>query len=155
MWTYRSGDHYSPRFRLYGLGFFHYRVNTGALLKGARPERPGQEVDYALLWPLEGHEVFVGPRGGPTLDRQSILDLRLERAFRIQSRDVAVSLELFNVSGSRAVTRLNTLVNNGPDYGFPVSYSLFSPGIAPNQYYEAPQERVAPRKLRVGVATYF
>jgi hypothetical protein len=154
-WTIRSGDHYSPRFELYGLGFFHYRVDTGALLKGGKTERPGKEIDYMLLWPLEGHDVFVGPRGRPTLDSQSILDLRLERMFRYRGRDLAVSLELFNALGSRAVTRLNTMVNNGPDYGFPVSYSMFSPGIQLNQYYGAPQNRVAPRKLRVGVATYF
>jgi hypothetical protein len=47
------------------------------------------------------------------------------------------------------------MVNNGPDYGFNVSYSMFSPGIQLNQYYEAPQDRVPPRKLRVGLATYF
>lgn len=154
-WTVRSGDHYSPHFRLYGLGFFRYKVNTGALRQGGTTERPGQEVDYALLWPLEGHDVFVGPRGRPTLPGQSILDLRLERMFLLQGRRVAASLELFNAFGSRAVTDLNTMVNNGPDYGFRVSYSLFSPGIAPNQYYEAPQERVAPRRLRVGLASYF
>jgi hypothetical protein len=66
-----------------------------------------------------------------------------------------VSLDAFNVLGSKAVTQLNTMVNNGPDYGFPVSYSLFSPGINPNQFYEAPQKRVAPRAVRLGLALYF
>lgn len=154
-WTLRSGDHYSPRFQLYGLGFFRYKVDTGALLKGLRTERPGQELDYMLLWPLEGHEVFVGPRGRPTLPGQSILDLRAERMFVWRGRDLSISADVFNVLGSRSITELNTMVNNGPDYGFPVSYSLFSPGIAPNQYYQAPQRRVAPRTLRLGVAAYF
>lgn len=154
-WTLRSGDHYSPQFRLYGLGFFTYRVNTGALLKGGRTERPGQEVDYMLLWPLEGHDMYVGPRGRPTLKSQSILDLRAERMFAFQGRQLSVSVDLFNVLGAKTVKDLNTLVNNGPDYGFPVNYSLFSPGISPNQYYQAPEERVAPRTLRVGFAAYF
>lgn len=154
-WTLRSGDHYSPRFQLYGLGFFRYKVDTGSLMKGLRTERPGTELDYMLLWPLEGHQVFVGPRGRPTLPGQSILDLRAERMFVWRGRDLAVSAELFNVLGNRAVTQLNTMVNNGPDYGFNVSYSLFSPGIAPNQYYQAAQERVAPRTLRFGLAAYF
>ncbi|MHB1192718.1 MAG: TonB-dependent receptor [Longimicrobiales bacterium] len=160
-WTIRSGDHYSPQFQLYGLGFFHYRVNTGALVRTNAgggtwtTQYPGQELDYALLWPLEGHQVFVGPRGNATMEGQSILDLRLERMFRFHGRDLALSLDLFNALGNGAITQLNTMVNNGPDYGFAVSYSLFSPGIQLNQFYKAPQERVAPRILRLGVAAYF
>jgi hypothetical protein len=46
-------------------------------------------------------------------------------------------------------------VNNGPDYGFPKSYSLFAPSIEPNQFYQAVQERVRPRTVRLGVAWYF
>ena len=53
------------------------------------------------------------------------------------------------------MTELNTMVNNGPDYGFRTSQSLFSPGIEPNLYFQAPQERVPPRSLRMGVAFYF
>ncbi len=159
LWTIRSGDHYSPQFQLYGLGFFQYRVNTGALVRtrmgNMTTQYEGEPVDYRLLWPLEGQRVFVGPRGRPTLESQSILDLRLERAFHLRGRDLALSLDLFNVLGSRSVTKLNTLVNNGPDYGFPVSQSLFSPGIQLNQYYLAPQDRVSPRMLRFGVAAYF
>jgi len=154
-YTYRSGDHYSPHFRLYGLGFFTYKVNTGALLKNLVPERPGQEIDYMLLYPLEGHKVYIGPRGRPTLQRQANLDLRLERLFTYRGRELAVSLDLFNVSGSRAVTELSTMVNNGPDYGWRVNYTPLDPGIAPNLYYQAPQERVSPRSLRVGLAAYF
>jgi hypothetical protein len=154
-WTSRSGDHYSPQFRLYGLGFFHYRVDTGSLMKGGTTTKPGKEVDYALLWPLEGHDVYVGPRGLPTLEGTSVLDLRLERRLQVGGREWAVSVDAFNVLGNHAITELNTLVNNGPDYGFPVSYSLFSPGIEPNQYYKAPQVRVPPRSLRLGVTAYF
>jgi hypothetical protein len=154
-WTSQSGDHYSPRWRLYGLGFFKYRIGTGPLRKGGVPVFTGEEVDYRLLSPLEGHHVFVGPRGMPVLERRSILDFRLERVFRPRGRDLAVSLDAFNVLRNEAITRLNTMVNNGPDYGYRTSYSMFSPGIAPNQYYEAPQERVPPRHLRLGVVWYF
>jgi hypothetical protein len=154
-WTFQSGDHYSPRWRLYGLGFFHYKVGTGALQKGGSAQFPGQEVDYQLLWPLEGHHLFVGPRGRPVLERRNVLDLRLERLFRPRGRVLAVSLDAFNVLRNEAVTKLNTMVNNGPDYGFRTSYSLFAPGIAPNQYYEAPQERSPPRYLRLGLALHF
>lgn len=154
-WTFQSGDHYSPQWRLYGLGFFTYRVGTGALRKDGLTERPGEQVDFQLLDPLEGHNIFVGPRGHWTLEPRSILDVRLERTFRYRGRDLAVSLDVFNLFRSEAITQLNTMVNNGPDYGFRTSYSLFSPGMAPNQYYRAPQERVAPRSIRLGVAAYF
>jgi hypothetical protein len=154
-WTFQSGDHYSPRFRLYGLGFFTYRVNTGAMTATGIPERHGDELDYRLLWPMEGHNIFVGPRGRPTLEARNFLDLRLERMFSFGGHELAVSLDWFNIFRSEAITRLNTMVNNGPDYGFGQSYSLFSSGISPNQYYKAAQERVAPTRVRLGLAFLF
>ena len=154
-WTFQSGDHYSPRFRLYGLGFFHYRVNTGSMTSTGITERPGQEVDYALMWPMEGHNIYVGPRGLPTLERRNVLDLRLERMFRLQRYDMAVSLDWFNVFRAEAITALNTMVNNGPDYGFNQSASMFGGGLSPNQYYQAPQERLSPTTIRLGFSIYF
>ena len=154
-WTFQSGDHYSPQWRLYGLGFFSYKVGTGPLMPGGQAQFPGQEVDYALMGSLEGHDVFVGPRGKPVLEGRNVLDLRLERVFRVWGRDLSATLDAFNVFRNEAITRLNTMVNNGPDYGYRTSQSLFAPGIAPNQYYEAPQERVSPRFLRLGGVWYF
>ena len=154
-WTFQSGDHYSPRFRLYGLGYFQYRINTGAMTSTGIPERPGDELDYRFLWPFEGHNVFVGPRGRPTLERRNVLDLRLERLFRLSGYDLAVSVDWFNILRAEAVTALNTMVNNGPDYGFSQSPSLFGGGIAPNQFFQAPQERLSPSTIRLGLAVYF
>jgi hypothetical protein len=154
-WTFQSGDHYSPRFRLYGLGSFRYKVNTGVMTPTGIPEKPGEELDFRLMWPLEGHDIFIGPRGLPTLTRRNNLDLRLERVFRFQDYEMSVSLDWFNVLQSDAVVSLNTMVNNGPDYGFNSSGSIFGPGVSPNQYYQAPQERVAPTALRFGLAVFF
>ncbi len=154
-WTFQSGDHYSPRFRLYGLGFFQYKVNTGSLSSSGMTEKPGQLLDYRLMWPLEGHDIYVGPRGLPTLTRRNVLDIRLERIFRLQPYDVSVSLDWFNVFRAEGITALNTMVNNGPDYGFNKSASMFGGGISPNQYYEAPQERLSPTTVRLGFAVYF
>jgi hypothetical protein len=47
------------------------------------------------------------------------------------------------------------MVNNGPNYGYKKTYSLFLPEIDPNQYYQAPQERVSPQTVRLGMAVYF
>ncbi len=153
--THQSGDHYSPQFQLAGLGFFHFRVGTGALKLNGLPEHTGQELDYALMYPLQGHEVFVGPRGLPKLTSRSNLDVRVERMFDYGGRELSVSVDIFNLFRNRSITKLNTEVNNGPDYGFRNTQSLFSTGIAPNQYFRAPQERVAPRALRLGVSWYF
>jgi hypothetical protein len=154
-WTLRSGDHYSPRFRLYGLGSFRYFIGTGALTPGGGTEFEGEELDYKFMWPLEGHYVFVGPRGRPTMERQSILDVRLERFFNVRGHQLAASLDVFNIWGSEAVTSLNTIVNNGPDYGYSQYQSMFGSGIQPNQFYQAVQERVRPRTIRVGATWYF
>lgn len=154
-WTIRSGDHYSPQFRLYGLGFFNYRVNTGAMTQSGIPEYSGVEVDYKLMAPLEGHFVYLGPRGKPVLEGQSILDIRVERMFRARGRDWSISLDVFNLLRNEAITQLNTLANNGPDYGFGVAQSMFAPALEPNQYYQAPQARVKPQSLRLGLAVYF
>ncbi|HEX9709303.1 MAG TPA: hypothetical protein VGB42_04985, partial [Candidatus Thermoplasmatota archaeon] len=154
-YTYHSGDHYSPYFRLYGLGFFAYKVGTGALMPGQKPQYPGKEIDYMLMGPLEGQNIFVGPRGLPKLRRRADIDVRLERMFAYRGKDLAVSVDVFNLFGNEAITRVNTMVNNGPNYGWRDTQSVLHPGIEPNQYYQAPQERVPPRTFRLGIAAYF
>jgi hypothetical protein len=73
----------------------------------------------------------------------------------VQGYDLSVSLDVFNLLRNEAITELNTMVNNGPDYGFKKTYSLFVPEIDPNTYYQAPLERVPPQTFRLGVAVYF
>ncbi len=159
---HQSGDHYSPRFRLYGLGFFHYKVGTGPLVRDLgssgfsfNTTYPGQELDYRLLYPLEGNEVYVGPRGYPAIPSRSSLDVRVERMFDYGGHELSVSLDIFNLFRNRAVTELNTMVNNGPDYGYLPNPDPLSARIAPNQYFKAPEERVTPRSMRLGAAFYF
>jgi hypothetical protein len=64
-------------------------------------------------------------------------------------------VDVFNILRNEAITELNTMVNNGPDYGFPTKVSLFAPAIRPNLYYQAPLKRVSPRTVRLGMAWYF
>lgn len=157
-WTFRSGDHYAPQFRVSGLGFYRFRLNTGAMVmgpSGVTTTSPGEELDYKFVYPLEGHDIFVGPRGLQRLHARANLDLRAEHPFRIRGTEVAVSLELFNVLGDEAITSLQTMVNNGPDYW--AHLREFMPGnrVAANEYFKAPHERVPPRSLRLGLAFYF
>jgi hypothetical protein len=75
----------------------------------------------------------------------STLDLRYDQAIELSDAE----------KPAEAITALNTLVNNRPDYGFTTSASMFGGGISPNQYYQAPQERVSPSTIRLGFAVYF
>jgi hypothetical protein len=157
-WTARSGDHYSPQFRLSGQGTYQYRVGTGALIRGPSgfgyTSSPGQILDHRFFWPLEGHWIFVGPRGAPQVRRRANLDLRVDRMLHLRGYDLAFAVDLFNVTDEQSITRLNTMVNNGPSFWQERQTSTF--GRTPsNQYYQAPQERVPPRSLRLGLTLYF
>lgn len=158
-WTYGSGDHYSPRFRLSGLGFYRYKVGAGASGQRGVPALPGEEIPYSLITGLEGHYVFVGPRGQPQLRRRANLDLRLERMMNVGATRLGVSLDVFNVFGFETIQEVNTMVNNGRDYyswaGGSGVFGGDGPRVAPNQYYGAVLERVPPRVLRLGVRSYF
>lgn len=157
-WTFRSGDHYAPQYRVSGLGFYRFRINTGAMVlgpDGIGTTSPGEELDFQFVYPLEGHDIFIGPRGLWKLPARANLDLRAEHPFTLHGVEVAVSLELFNALGDDGITALQTMVNNGPDYW--AHLREFMPGnrIAANEYYKAPQERVPPRSLRLGLVVHF
>lgn len=157
-WTYRSGDHYSPQFRVTGLNYNRFRVNTGPAQMGSGGltlTDYGDELDYRLFYPLTGHRIFVGPRGLPTLKHRANVDLRFEHPFDLLDSEVALSLELFNIFGDESVTELQTMVNNGPDYWYYLQGQRPFNGISANQYYQAPQERVQPRSIRLGMVMYF
>jgi len=155
-WTARSGDHYSPRFRLSGLGSSVYRVGTGASSGPPRwtTSSQGQVLDYAFFWPLEGHWIYVGPRGAPQFRRRANLDLRVDRMFFVRGYDLALSVDLFNLTDEQSITRLNTMVNNGSLAWQQRQTTMFG-RVPSNQYYQAPQERVPPRSLRLGLTVYF
>jgi Carboxypeptidase regulatory-like domain len=150
-WTYRGGDHYSPRFRLSALGIYRYKDSTGALVTNGGTSAAGREIDYRLLAPLEGNYVYVGPRGLPEMRERVNLDLHLERLFGVQGRQLSVSVDAFNVVGAKDITQVQTMVNNGRDYWPDLDWSS-TPG---DQFYDAALERVSPRVLRLGLTAYF
>jgi hypothetical protein len=155
-WTYRTGDHYSPMFRISSIGLFHYRVNTGATGAGTArgsTTSSGQDLDYRLMGPLENHSVFVGPRGKPTLHRRANLDLHFERPFDVQGQSLSVVLDVFNVMGDRSLESVQNMVNNGRDWWPDLAKNWMS---APsNMFYGAPLERVNPRTIRLGMTIGF
>ena len=156
-WTYRTGDHYSPQFRLTALGIFQYRVATGALGSGTdkratattprtcrRRRRPGARswtTGSSTRW--RGTTSTSAPGATRRLDTRANLDLHLERMFDLRGRQLAVSLDMFNVTGDKAITQVNTMVNNGMDY-YP---DLAKPwtGVTSDQFFGSVLERVPPR----------
>jgi hypothetical protein len=152
-WTSRTGDHYAPKFRISGIGLFRYRVNTGALTGNGGTSSVGQELDYRFLGDLENHYVFVGPRGLWELESRAILDLHLERDFLVQGRTVSAVLDLFNVTGNKAVDAVQTMTNNGRDWWPDLGKTWRS--TPSNMYYGAILERVKPRTVRLGMKVSF
>lgn len=138
-WTHASGDHFAPQFRISGLGLYRYELY-----------RSGEEVDWRLVAPMDGHRVFVGPRGLQHHRRRALFDVHLERVIESGIADLALSLDLFNAFGTETVTGVQTLVNDGQNFypDVPTATDL-------NQFYRSVLERVPPRTLRMGVAAYF
>ena len=81
-------------------------------------------------------------RGLYRLPSRSLLDVHLERPFAIGGAEVVLAMDVFNLLGESAVTRMNTRL--GAD-GDPQATSAFG----------AARAREAPRTLRVGTAVSF
>lgn len=147
-WTWASGDHFSPHFTFLQQGGYaystHYRNRT---------------VSPYLLQDLEGHRVFIGPRGRPRYEARGMLDLRFERPIPLGgNREAQVTFELFNLMNMSTVTGVNTSVNRGRNFLYflgPGQGSLFGGGADPNEYYKAVLERVPPRTIRLGTSVRF
>jgi hypothetical protein len=166
--TYRSGDHYSPQFRVSGLGFYKFVANYSPPLPPSGSRRPGTRVeagtgdnlDYRMFNSLEGNEIFVGPRGLPTLENRANWDIRLARPITVRGVDFELGLDLFNALGSKAITDVNTMVNNGRNY-YEFLEGTTRTSTTPwyrtpaNQYYKAVLQRVRPRTLRLTVTARY
>jgi len=150
-WTWRTGDHYSHRFRLTGLGAHRYWVGP----KGSRPTNleVWGELDYSLLEPLEGHFIYVAPRGFRMLERQSIADLRLEKTFLVGGRRLAASVDVFNLLRCEAKTEVNGLLNHSAFY-WQLGVDEWG-GIPSNERHQATLDRVRPQTVRLGAVVYF
>lgn len=161
-WTVQSGDHFSPQFRISGQrSLYGYRANAGPYIpcspsSGCTDTSAGVALPLKFFSALEGHDVFVGPRGEPKMPGRANLDLRLERLFELGRFDLGVTVDLFNVTGSKQVTEVQTMVNHGERF-----YYFFSDVDTPfrrawaGTWHKAPLARVSPRVLRLGMTAYF
>jgi hypothetical protein len=111
------------------------------------------ELDYTLFEPLEGHFIYVAPRGFRILERQSIADLRLEKTLPLGSRRMAVSLDVFNLLRCEAKTEVNGLLNHSAHHW---RFGVEEWGDVPaNERHEATLDRVRPQTVRLGAIVYF
>jgi carboxypeptidase family protein/TonB-dependent receptor-like protein len=94
-----------------------------------------------LLRSINGHRLFVQPRGTYRYEARTSLDLHLERGFPVGRTELVMALDGFNVLGDRSVAEIQTAVDAaagffGSDYG-------------------RVRSRVPPRTLRLGVGVKF
>ncbi len=129
--THVTGERITPFFELES---FRYRYATAHFGGTAYPSD--------LLEGAEGQTIYLESRGNRRLADRTILDLRLERGFRVRNQNVFATIDLFNALGENAATAVRLRVDDGQS-GDPISR------------YGAPSQRVSPRRLRIGTRIEF
>jgi hypothetical protein len=162
--TFRSGDHYSPQFRVSAQrSQYGYKANAGPGRSWCIPGDlvcepwPGDPLPIRFFEPLEGQDVFIGPRGGEQTERYSNLDLRIERVFQLPAFSLGITLDLFNALGADPVTKVQNLLNHGQRlsyYRFENASNDFRKLWA-GKWFGSPLERAEPRRIRMGMTAYF
>jgi hypothetical protein len=120
LFTHTFGERFTPTFEL--LGRYAYKDSTGAVLPSA------------LLRQVIGQTIFVEPRGSRQYESRDLMDVHLEW---LATTRVALTTDVFNVLGSRAIVSVKTTIDD-QSRSDPVSR------------FGAPRLRVAPRALRIG-----
>jgi hypothetical protein len=159
-WTWATGDHFAPVMTLSGQGFYNYRLHYVPPFRPGLPQPGGNlPIMSGLLKDLEGHRVFIGPRGLQQYQARALVDLRLEHQLPIRGRgDWLLTLEMFNVLNAATPTRFNTSVNRGRNFYYflePDSFDTLFRSVDPNEYYRSILGRVPSRTLRVGTSVRF
>jgi len=161
--TFRTGDHYSPQFRLSAQrSWYGYKANAEAgrhcyTTDPSCVEFPGDPLPMGFFEPMEGQDVFIGPRGNEKLEGYSKLDLRVERVVSLGPARLGMALDLFNALGNQSVTQVQTLLNHGQR----LSYYRFEDAsndfrkLWAGKWFGSPLARANPRRLRVGMTVYF
>jgi hypothetical protein len=121
LYTHIVGERFTAAFQFSGR--YAYSDSVGGL------------VPAPVFRSLLGQNVFVEPRGSRHYASRDVVDVHLERR---GPTFAVLTLDLFNVLGSNALTSVNTIVGNGYD-------------ADPTSLFMAPELRVAPRTLRIGI----
>ena len=121
LYTHILGERFTAEFQFDGR--YVYNDSLGGL------------VPAPVFKSLFGQTVFTEPRGSRHYASRDVVDLHVERrgpAFAV------LTCDLFNVFGSNALTSVNPIVGNAYD-------------ADPTSFFMAPQLRVPPRTLRIGI----
>lgn len=158
-WNRASGDHYAPYFTITTTGAYQFEIFGGPPTGTFNPSPQMLPIDAGWLEDLEGHRIFVGPRGLKQHHRRAQFDLRLEREIVWDGRGLTLSLDIFNIVNSAIVTDVNRSVNRGqnfirPDGDGPPMEGTFRI-IDPAEFYKAVRGRVPPRTVRLGASVTF
>ncbi|MCE9603112.1 MAG: TonB-dependent receptor [Gemmatimonadetes bacterium] len=125
LFTHILGERTTPSFTILG----RYRYT----------DRFGETANEELTRQVLGQQLFVESRGSRNYASRTMLDLHVERALPLRvARQAALSVDLFNALGSRAVTRAKTEIDD---------QSITDPSST----LGATRQRVAPRSIRIGV----
>ncbi|NJN64893.1 MAG: TonB-dependent receptor [Acidobacteria bacterium] len=122
--TYESGSYYTPLYVLDRRNDDYVAAN-------------GESFDPDHIFYISGDRIYTEERGSREFDSRMILDLRVEKLFKIKDLDFVLSLDAFNVLGEDAPVQLVTQVGSTVD-----SFGTVT-------------RREAPRALRLGASLHW
>ena len=121
LWTHTYGETFAATFAFNG----RYVYSDSA----------GNTLPSRLFQQIVGQNVFVEPRGMRHYPSRDVVDLHVE--WRSKGR-VAVTLDLFNATGDKSITLINTNLGDRT-------------ASDPTSYFAATRLRTSPRTLRAGL----
>lgn len=129
--THLTGERITPFFEMEA---FRYRFATSHV--------GGAVFEPELFQGANGQTFFLEPRGTRRYSDRTLVDLRLERSFVLREQALALTVELFNALAEDAATAVKLRVEDN---------FLGDPTTA----YAAIRQRVAPRRIRLGMRIDF
>lgn len=119
-------------------------LTLSSLLLEARvpgPTPAGLPLRWWFFRGVDGHRMFLEPRGEFRLPARARVDLHLERSLPVRRAELLATVDLYNALGARAVLATETAVNAIiPPFG---------------NAYGTVRGRVPPRTLRLGLGVRF
>jgi hypothetical protein len=133
--TYYSGDRYTPVYRIDSRNHDFYLAD-------------GTRLHHTLIGDVDGEWIYLEERGTRTYPAEYVMDLRLDRAFRLAGgADWILGLDVFNLFNTDVVRSHKTSLN-GVVAGGDVT-------LDPTTFFEAVRFRTPPRRLRLAASIRF